>query len=399
MSFMPREMNGQPLDFMQKFMDARAAAAAESPALPNSVEAFMNSTLHENPVVVGEKAEALKTLDGNPHSKLAEDGERSRGENGETAKEKEERKNREAVAFMRQQQELYAELAANVERYEEELEAAQLELSTAKKELLEAEKAKAASEAKLDQTTEKVEDAMAKSRIEGQEVKGMSVTIDGQTITMDSNRNYVGPDGKPVDADIVAQSDDPAAIQMEEARKAADAARMAAYQQYGASRMAGKEYEKVDEAAEQVEEAERTAQEAEQKLRESEQELEKFEEENPDVVNAAHGNDLVSSADTIANTGIAPPVVVASITPEQYEAQRTERMEATETTGFVGGQRIEVASLKLGGHFRSATIGDSEGPSQQAPQVTTPELGNSDMALDPNRYAMRANTGMSNSFS
>lgn len=391
MSFMPREVTADPMSRMQQFMDARASVAA----LPPSVQAFMSAdtgrqdasradTYDDEVIVVGPEAEKLMSglVNNDRYSNFAQMGEVARGTDPGSVKEEKERRDRAAIDYIRRQQEMHAQLVANVERYTREYEAAQLEVATAQRELDEALKQRAAANERFEQSSVKVEDAMARSREEGEQAKGLSVTIDGKTITMDSNRNYVDQDGNRVAPEVVAQSQDPAAIEMEEARKAAEAARSAAYQQYGASRLAGREYENVDEAETQLEEKIETAQELEARLKAEQEALERSEREL-ERTSSLEG-DAVDSED---NNGTAPPVAVASMTPEQKQADRA----VTDTAGFVEAQRIEVASVKLGGDFRSAALGESAAP--QTPEITQ----NNDMAAEANRVAaLRNNSGMSN---
>ena len=399
MSFMPREVTADPMNRMQQFMDARASVA-----LPPSVQAFMTAgskgnegaklkdTLDSSAVVVGADAELRKAGYGSPeHSKLAEDGATTRGEDSNSAKEKEERKNRAAMNYIRQQLALEAQLAANVERYRTEFEAAQRQVAAAERELEEAQRDLEAAEQRKEVATENTDEVSRETRMAIRDLEGQTIQVDGKTLRLNGSGGFVDEDNNLVPAHIVAEkADGPVVDAMQEAAAMNEAGRMLRQNQGNAERIAQEEQRKRDEAAAQLEEEREAAQAAEAKLKAEQEALEETKRQNSDRISSLEGETIDSG--TVGNNGTAPPVALASYTPKEYEAKQEERLEATATTGFVGGQRIEIASLKLGGEFRSAALGEGAAPAQQTPEIAQ----NNGMAAEASRVALRSNSGMSN---
>ncbi len=378
MSFMPREMTGQPLSFMEKFMDARAAIAA-SPALPPSVQAFLNKdggtklkdTLDGSAIVVGADAEARRSGYGNPeHSSIAEAGETMRGTDGKSIKEERERRELAAIDFMRQQQELHAQLLQNVERYSRALETAQREVALAEQKLQEAQTDLKGAQEREQVASENTSQVSRETAMAIRDLEGQTIDVDGKKVRMNGSGGYVDEEGNLVSADVVAEkAEGPVADAMAQAAAMTEARMMLRRNQSNAEQAVQASEERVDIAGDDLTKKERLEAEAEQRLSEAEQRLQKFERENPDI----------RSDRTATHENRTP---AASMTPEQYEAKRGERLEATETEGFVGGQRIEAPSL--GGHFRSAALGETSEP--QTPQA----VQDNGMAMDPSRIPQRS---------
>lgn len=391
MSFMPGKFEADPLNRVMQFMDKRAAA----PVLPPSVEAFMKrdpkdggntplkDTLDAGAIVTGADAELRKSGYGSPeHSKLAEDGEIARGTDAQSVKEEKQRRQQAGMDFLRAQQEMYAELVADVQRYEQEFQEAQLQVATAKQELDSAQKDLQGAEQRKQVASENASQVSRETAAAIRDLEGHTVEVDGKKLRLNGSGGYVDEQGNLVDSQTVAEkAEGPVADAMAEAAAMTEARKILRLNQGNAEQAVGEVRARVEQSAESLQEAEQAAQEAEQKLRQSEQELEKFKRENPDV-----GSDRNA---VLESNGTAPSVTTASLTPEQYEANRTERLEATDTAGFVGGDRIEITNIKLGGHFRSAATVPPEG---DAPSPAGQVIGNAnDMAgLEMNRYASRA---------
>lgn len=385
MSFMPGKFEADPLSSVMQFMDKRASA----PVLPPSVEAFMKrdskdgvntplkDTLDSGAIVVGADAELRKAGYSSPeHSKLAADGEVARGADAQSVKEERQKRQQAGMDFLRAQQEMYAELVADVERYNREFQAAQLESAEARQQLEEAQRNLETAEQRKAVASENTSQVSRETAMAIRDLEGHTIEVDGKRLRLNGSGGYVDEQGNLVDSQTVAEkAEGPVADAMAQAAAMTEARRMLRLNEGNAEQAVQTERASVDAAEAEAARKSQAEQEAAQRLQNAEQRRDRFEQENPDIA------------------GKTPASSAHSMTAEEYDANRAERLEATETTGFVGGDRIEVTKLKLGGHFRSAAeIPETDAPAQAQPgQVIG--ITNDMTGLDMNRYAPRAPAG------
>lgn len=366
-------------------------------------------------------------------SAAAASGEKARGEDRETEDQKREKTVRTLTSMIQQQ---YRSLLQDVEQHQQNIYRLSQEYDDANKKLeVQKERMQTANEAakNYEEYRPSVTDARVQQintergqleaavdtqyndlgpsvmrDVGGTQIEYKQVTVDGNTYFVNKIGYMVDENGNGVSDEKKAEifeSDDPGAKKLKEFSQSnkdfSDYKRQTDHQLKDAAERTSilnyKEYvsEELKAAEQAVDQKAKEISEEQKRLEEAQQKLQQFKSENPNAtVNGMKvslndsgdyvdesgkvvSSDLVMASVQDTQNNAAQPVQVAMLSPGEYDSNKAARQAVTDTTGFVGDEKIETKSLI--NPFRTASLGEAK---PDAPDVAVPPVQSNDIARD-----------------